>query len=177
MGRAGADRLRPRRGRRPRRRQARRAAAGEGMECFRVLFAAGHGRQRADHERRGPGGALAELLRAAVWLGSGARRCARRPVGARTGSRRAGAGARASATPAETESSRGRGDRRGELASVDGPVDAQEPSSQPPSRPAGVVLASPVPAGPRPLRACGWLARSCGSGLMIVVGGCAGSRR
>ena len=94
--RARADRLRPRRGRRPRGGEAgERADRREGIECYRVLFPQGHGRERVRAEGDAGGEERSGLvLRQArvAGQGSGSRRRRRRRAGRATthaiGSRR-----------------------------------------------------------------------------------------
>ena len=101
----------------------------DGVECFRVLFPAGQDANSFACGVEEPAGALAQLLREAVWIGAGepAARPAPAPVEPEHG------GARAPLEHGDTEGEREQGD-------PPSAVKAAAPSSLPPS--------SPVPAPP-----------------------------
>ena len=108
---------------------------GDGVECFRVLFPAGQDANSFAAQVEEPAGALAQLLREAVWIGAGepAARPAPAPVEPEQG------GARAQLEQqGDTEDEREQGD----LPSA---AKAAAPSSPPPSSPV------PRPPGAQPV--------------------------
>jgi DNA primase len=110
----------------------------EGVECFRVLFPAGMDANALITSVEDPAGALAELLRSATWLGSGAV-SSRQPVepDPTPGVAMPQSGA---VVPVVTE-----------VDVVDEPGDLEEQVSEPSflaAQPPEPALASPVPAGP-----------------------------
>jgi DNA primase len=112
----------------------------EGVECFRVLFPAGQDANSFATSVEEPAGALAQLLREAVWLGAGepAARPAPAPVEPEQGSARA-----------QLEQQGDTEDESGETNGVEGDLSsaakAAAPSSPPPSSPV------PRPPGAQPV--------------------------
>ncbi|HEX3832375.1 MAG TPA: CHC2 zinc finger domain-containing protein, partial [Solirubrobacteraceae bacterium] len=115
----------------------------EGVECFRVLFPAGMDANALATSTEDPAGALAEVLRAAEWIGSGQPRVRPALVDVEP--------APASPAPAETAPTATESDVEVEPVDVDDQevgersgvsfLAAQPPELEP-------ALASPVPAGP-----------------------------
>jgi DNA primase len=103
----------------------------EGVECFRVLFPAGQDANSFATSVEEPAGALAQLLREAVWIGAG--EPAARPAPAPVEPEHDGARAQLE-QQGDTEGERGRD------ADLSSAAKAAAPSSPPPS--------SPVPAPP-----------------------------
>jgi DNA primase catalytic core len=129
--------------------------AGEGIDCFRVLFPAGGDANALATSVEDPAGALAEVLRAAVWMGQGAAP-ARTPPAAATVS--------SAPAPQEPDAPVGGGEEEeaaGAPPAAPVSVSAAEPSTPAPGR----VGASPVPVGP----AAGPQVRLEGEELHVVL--------
>lgn len=112
--------------------------AGEGVDCFRVGFPAGSDANGLATSSEDPAGALAEVLRAAAWMGAGPAP-ARSPASTEPRPASALAAARFARASVVVEAVADGGE--GEEATE--PAAAAVPSADPPA-----VEASPLPAGP-----------------------------
>ena len=153
----------------------------EGVECFRVLFPQGQDANSFAVGVDDPAGALAELLRTAVWLGSAdARVKAGAGPGRLAGSRAAGRsadyqGAGSRREPFVDIGDAGRVDIEATVEPASSSSLAAEPSEElrlgkgtdPEPSPTSSVSASPVPAGPP----VGPVARLEGEELRVQIDG------
>ncbi|MCP9491974.1 MAG: CHC2 zinc finger domain-containing protein [Solirubrobacteraceae bacterium MAG38_C4-C5] len=124
--------------------------AAEGIDCFRAVFPAGQDANGLATSAEDPDAALAEVLRAAAWMGQGRAPARTSPAAVAT------APASAAPAPAEREAPAGGGEEEelaGEPPSAAVPVSAAE------------APASPLPAGP----AAGPAVRLEGEELHVVL--------